>query len=261
MFHRTFEDNAPAIYFTAQWKEDAFGNFVPGQTVQIAYDPNRLPNERSTYNGAPTWSIVAFYQFSPDGPVQSKPLSMPAGPPPPRYSNDPAEATLMRTSIAIPEDAEELILWFLNSGRSGMDYWDSAYGANYVFRFTAIDIQGEEASVTSDPQTPYSGFNVSLSALPVVSDVTVNFDVVSNPPDQPFGGTFPMIAGALDESGRRPWSESGIPVPYGARVRFAFVYTVGGRTFVDDNDGTYFWAPKPLPLNEPAKFARMMAAR
>jgi hypothetical protein len=70
-----------------------------------------------------------------------------------------------------------------------------------------------------------------------------------------------MIAGALDESGRRPWSESGIPVPYGARVRFSFVYTVGGRTFVDDNDGTYFWAPKPLPLNEPAKFARMMAAR
>jgi len=261
MFHRTFEDNAPALYFTAQWKEGAFGNFVPGQTVEIAYDPNRLPYERSTYNGAPAWSIIAFYQFSPGGEVGSQPLSMPAGPPPPRYSNDPVEATLMRTSIDIPEDAEELIVWFLNTGRSGMEYWDSDYGANYVFRFTSIDIQGEEASVSSDPQTPYSGFNVSVSALATVSSVAVTFDVVNNPPDQPFSRTVTMAAGALDENGRRPWSLSGFAVPYQARIRFSFVYVVSGRTFVDDDDGTYFWAPKPLPLNEPAKFTKMMAAR
>jgi hypothetical protein len=208
----------------------------------------------------PTWSIIAFWQFAPDGAVESRPLSMPAGPPPVRYSDDPVEATLMRTSIDIPDDAEELIMWFLNTGRSGMQYWDSDYGRNFVFRFTSIDIQGEEANVTSDPATPYSGFNVSVSALPVIAGVSVKFDVVSNPPDQPFGGTVPLTTGTL-ANGRRQWSAHGIAVPYEARVRFSFLYTVEGRTFVDDNDGTYFWAPKPLPLHDPAKFTKMMAAR
>lgn len=259
MFQRTYADNPPAIFFNAQWQENTFGNFVPGQTVQIAYDPRRLPYERSTYNGVPTWSIIIFYQFSPDGPVQSQPLAMPAGPPPLRYSDDPVEATLMRTSIDIPEDAEELIVWFMNTGRSGMQYWDSDYGANYVFRFTAIDIQGEEASVSSDPQTPYSGFDVSLSALATISAVSVQYTVVNNPPDQPFGSTVALRPGEL-ESGRRMWSAGAIPVPYQARIRFSFLYTVDGRTFVDDNDRTYYWAPKPLPLNDPVKFAKAVKA-
>jgi hypothetical protein len=260
MFHRTFLGNPPYITFTGWWKQEAFGNFIPGRTVHIAYDPNRLPNERSTYNGAPTWSITAFHQFAPNGPVQSTQLEMPAGPPPRRHVNDAAEATYMTTTIDIPHDATELILWFLNTGRSGMQYWDSDFGANYVFRFTALDIQGEEADVVSDPETPFGAFRVSITALPAVRNVSVQYAVTNNPPGQPFGGTAALQPGEM-VNGRRAWSASEIVVPANAKVRFAFVYTVDGRTFVDDNDRTGFQAPRPLPLHIPAKFAALVSRR
>lgn len=236
MFHRTFEGNPPYITFTAAWEQDPFGNLVPGQTVHIAYDPNRLPESRS---------ITAFYQFAPNGPVESKQLETPAGPPPPRPTNDAVEATCMTTTIDIPHDATELILWFQSDAQ-----WDSNFGTNYVFRFTAIDIQGEEADVVS------GAFRVSLTALPVVENVSVQYTVTNNPLGQPFGGTAALQPGEVT-NGRRAWSASEIVVPANAKVRFAFVYTVDGRTFVDDNDRTGFWAPKPLPTYKPEKFARM----
>ena len=261
MFRRTFEGNAPHITFTADWRETTFGNLVPGRTVQILYDPARLPQERSSYNGMPTWSITAYYQFTANGVVQSRQLEMPAGEPPMRFAaGDLAEASYMTTAIDIPEEASELIVWFLNTGRSGMQDWDSAYGANYVFRFTSLDIQGEEASISSDPATPYSGFNVSMTALPEVENPSVTFTVTTAPPDQPFEGNAPLVAGDLVD-GRRAWSVSGVVVPYQARVRFSFRYSVGGRTFVDDNDGTGFWAPKPLPTHHPEKFLAAVKGR
>ena len=121
MFRRTFADNAPHITFTGTWEQLPFGNLVPGATALIAYDPNRLPEERSTYNGAPTWSITAFYRFSPNGPVASRQLDIQTGDVVARFSDDPVEATMMTTSIEIPSDAEELSLWFLNTGRSGFE--------------------------------------------------------------------------------------------------------------------------------------------
>jgi len=260
MFRRTFEGNPPHITFTADWRQWPHGGLVPGATVAISYDPNRLPNERSTYNGVPTWSIVAFHQFAPNGPVFSKPLDAPTGQVVQRYSDDPVEATMMTTSIEIPSDAEELILWFLNTGRSGQQFWDSDYGANYVFRFTSLDIQGEHAAVVSDPQTPFAGFEVSLTALPVVESVVVSFTVTNAPREQPFGGAIPLQAGAIAH-GRRPWSASGISVPRGANIRFSFVYTVNGRTFIDDNDGTGYFAPKPLPTHRPEAFVAALQAR
>src|SRR3954469_461018 len=147
MFRRTFADNAPHITFTKNWEQLPFGNLVPGSTVVIAYDPNRLPNERSNYNGAPTWSITAFYRFSQNGPIASQQLEIQTGDVVTRFSDDPVEATMMTTSIDIPSDAAELMLWFINSGQSGFQYWDSDNGQNYIFRFTSIDIQGENAPV------------------------------------------------------------------------------------------------------------------
>jgi hypothetical protein len=166
----------------------------------------------------------------------------------------------MTATIAIPEDAGELIMWFMNTGQSGRQFWDSDFGANYVFRFTSLDIQGEEASVSYDPQTPYSGFSVSMTAQPVIENVAVQFTVTSNPPDQPFAGTVALMPGEL-ANGRRPWEVGGVAVPAHARIRFVFVYTVDGRTFVDDNDGTGFWAPKPLPTHDPKKFMQLMQVK
>ena len=110
MFRRTFADNAPHITFTGTWQQLPFGNLVPGNTVQIAYDPARLPFERSNYNGAPTWSITAFYRFSPNGAISSKRLDTPTGQVVSRFSDDPVEATMMTTSIDIPGDALSCVI-------------------------------------------------------------------------------------------------------------------------------------------------------
>jgi hypothetical protein len=259
MFRRTFQGNAPHITFARNWQQIQFGNLVPGWTVQIAYDPGRLPEERSDYNGDPTWTITAFYQFSPGGPVRGNQLETPTGQVVARIADDPAEATFMTTSIDIPDDAQELIMWFLNTGQSGRQFWDSNEGANYIFRFTSLDIQGENATVVSDPETPFGGFEVSVTALPEVADVVVNFEVINNPPDDPFAGNVPLVAGEL-EDGRRTWAVSGVAVPRGANIRFQFTYAVGGRTYVDDNDGTFFYAPKPLPTHNPRKYMAALEA-
>jgi hypothetical protein len=246
MFRRTFADNAPHITFTKTWEQLPFGNLVPGSTVVIAYDPNRLPNERSN-----DWSITVFYRFSANGPLASQQLEVCTGEVVTRISDDPVEATMMTASIPIPEDAEELVLWFLNTGRSGADQWDSNLGANYVFRFTSIDIQGENATVAGDE------FEVDITALPVVENVIVDYKVINHPP---ISGSVPLTPGTI-ANGRRPWSAHGIPVPTGANVWFTFRYTVDGRAFVDDNDCAGFYAPKPIPTNNPAKFLAAMEKR
>jgi hypothetical protein len=243
MFRRTFEENAPHITFSADWRQRPFGHLVPGATVAIAYDPNRLPSDPD---------ITVFHQFAPNGPVTAKQLERPTGQVIRRYSDDPVEATMMTGSIAIPLDAEELIMWFGNRGGQ----WDSDFGRNYVFRFTSIDIQGEHATVVSDPQTPFAAFEVELTALPVIDSVTVGFTVTNGR----FAGSVPLRAGELAD-GRRQWSAHGISVPRGANIRFSFLYTVDGRAFVDDNDGVGFFAPRPLPTHRPAAFLAALQER
>ncbi len=236
MFRRTFQGNAPHITFTRSWEQAPFGNLVPGQTVRISYDPHRL-------GFPPPQDVTAFHQFSQDGPVLTKQLDVPTGMIVTRIADDPYEANYMTTAIEIPEDAEMLILWFMGDGR-----WDSDHGANHWFRFTSLDIQGEDATVSSD------GFEVSLTALPEIDDVFVHFKVINNPPDQPFTGSVPLVPGEA-ENGRRTWEVSGVNVPGGANVRFEFTYRVNGRTFTDDNDGTGFFAPKPESTHNPRKYA------
>lgn len=246
MFRRTFQGNAPHITFTRGGRQVPFGNLVPGQTVRISYDPHRM--------GAPPQRVTAFHQFSQNGPVGAKQLDVPTGQIVTRIAEDPYEATFMTTAIEIPEDAELLILWFAATGPSGEELWDGDNGANYWFRFTSLDIQGENATVAFDPAASDAAFEVSLTAVPEVEDVAVHFKVINNPPDQPFTGSVPLTARAV-ENGRRTWEAGGVAVPGGANVRFAFTYKVAGRTFTDDNDGTGFYAPKPEPTHNPRKYA------
>jgi hypothetical protein len=249
MFRRTFADNAPHITFTKTWEQLPFGNLVRGSTVAIAYDPNRLPNERSDYNGVPLWSITVFYRFAQNGPIGSQVLATPTGQVVTRISDDPVEATMMTASIGIPADAEELIVWFMNTGESGFKYWDSDYGQNYIFRFTSIDIEGENATVADGK------FEVDLTALPIIENVTVDYKVINHPPTS---GSVPLAPGAII-NGRRAWSAHDITVPAGANVWFTFRYTIDGRMFIDDNDRAGFYAPKPIPTNNPEKFLAAMA--
>jgi len=240
MFRRTFEENQPHITFAAFGQQRVTGNFVPGTTVAIDYDPGRIPGAKS---------ITAFYQFMRDGAVSSKQLEVTTGQIVERYSDDPVEATMLTTTIEIPADAWYLTIWFSADNGS----WDSDNGRNYMFRFTSIDIQGEHASVVGQL------FRVELTAAPFVDSVAVNYAVINNPSQQ-YRGSIPLNAGDL-ENGRLPWSAENITVPNGATVQFAFAYSVDGRQFLDDNDGQGFYAPKPLPTHSPAAYLAALKER
>lgn len=239
MFRRTFEANRPHITFAAYGQQRVTGNFVPGSTVAVDYDPGRIPGAKS---------ITAFYQFGANTPVASKQLEVTTGEIVERYSDDPVEATMVTTTIDIPADAPSLTMWF--SSDAG---WDSDNGRNYVFRFTSLDVQGEHAHVDG------TAFSVELTTLPFIESVSVNYAVINNP-GQEYRGSVPLTPGAL-ENGRIAWSATNITVPSGATVRFSFVYRVEGRTFEDDNDGHGFYAPKPIPTYSPAAYLAALKAQ
>ena len=82
----------------------------------------------------------------------------------PELSLEAGEGTMMRGQIELPADADHLALWFLNTGATGAQYWDSNSGTNFVFRFVAEDLEVESAKVTRDAHAARSWFRVAISA-------------------------------------------------------------------------------------------------
>jgi hypothetical protein len=110
-----------SVVFTNDWQQSVTGPLKRGQSFTLLYDSNRLPRERSTYNGLPTWNILAHVQFAPHRTVTQVALQT------------PGTDEILKAHIDIPADTTEVILWFSNSGRSGQEYWDSNFEKNYRF--------------------------------------------------------------------------------------------------------------------------------
>lgn len=113
---------APTARFLANWDEVVEG--LPGSmpVFTIEYDLSRLPTCRQTYNGAPTWDILAHYRFD-GGPAKYKSATHVNG-----YTR-----TSGPTEIEIPKGAKVLEVWFQNVDRGSCVAWDSNFGANYKF--------------------------------------------------------------------------------------------------------------------------------
>jgi hypothetical protein len=232
------------LTFTSSWQQYVIGDPEPGSQVRIGYDSNRLPNERSTYNGSPTWSIIAFYRFAPDAPVQQVTLELEsAGMVPGPEQTITNGSSFMFATIDVPQDAQSLEMWFLNSGRSGWQFWDSDYGQNYQFRFAGADISGVVANVVSSYPTPYSRFDLQLDSVALaVTSVTVNFRV-TNIGDANFfaQGATMELSFVTEKRGLNVWSGNTL-VPYQANIIFIMTYTAGGQTFFASNGGAGYLA-------------------
>ncbi|MBX7174225.1 MAG: hypothetical protein K1X72_24845 [Pyrinomonadaceae bacterium] len=123
--------NTPQIIFTGDFQQNITEEIKAGTEVTILFDSKRLPFERSVdKKGKPQWEISAFYQFSPVGPINEVKLV-------PEKKVKKAEATVtdevLKGSFTVPAGSQEAILWFLNTGKSGEVYFDSAFGYNYRF--------------------------------------------------------------------------------------------------------------------------------
>ncbi len=216
----------PRIVFTRDWHQVVEGELEAGKSFEVVYDATRLPEVRDTYQGLPTWSIMAFTQFEPPGaPLISKPLS--------------GDGDILSQEFDIPEDAEELVMWFTNTGRSGRTLYDSAFGENFHFRFPHRDLEIVAAAFAPpDPAETddHGGLTVALSAAMAVSQVAIEYA-----PSAGFDGLVSKESIGLEVTGaggqRRIWSISEYRVQGRGGVDFAISYEVGGRRFRADNGG------------------------
>ncbi len=243
---RRFGSEKPAqITFTLDYHELITGNLVSNANCFISYDPTRIvPADSGYIHGHPDQPVILNYQFSANGPVSSQALASHIGLLEFAVLDPTGGGSMLDGEIAIPAEAEELIIWFSYVDGNGVTHYDSDLGKNFRFRFASEDIQLLQAVVTSDPQTPYSGFGVEVAADPEITGISVRFTAI-NSPDFPKSQVPLSNTGKTTPDGMAIWSVFGIAVPYKANIRFKLYYVINGITYKDDNAGKYFMAPIP----------------
>jgi hypothetical protein len=235
---RMFPNDPPSITFTKDHRQLVHGDLLPGREVTIVYDAERLPHERSQDHGRKAWTIRCFYKFVENGTVSSTDLWSETGKILSKISNEPGEGTMMLSRINIPDDADHLTLWFLNTGKSGAEYWDSNFGRNYIFRFVVEDINITDVGVEHDAKKPVSNFHIEVEASPEVDEVTVLYRIM-NGPGSPKEQDIPLplnMTGTPAPTQKRRWSGT-TAVPEGAVVRFTVTYNSYGNPHADTNSG------------------------
>jgi hypothetical protein len=239
-----FSHDPPRITFTKDFQQLVHGDLLPGRTVTLLYDAERLPNERSLDQGQKAWTIKAFYKFFERGEVRATDLWSETGVVLTKLSNEPGEGTMMTCGITLPEDADHLTVWFLNTGKSGAQFWDSNFGRNYIFRFVVEDLDIESVAVVRDAKGPLSWFKIEVAALAEVSDLAVLYRIMNDPSAGREDKRLELTSiGTPDSAGRLKWSAS-TPVPENAAVRFTFAYNAYGNPHADTNSGKGYltWA-------------------
>jgi len=124
---------APQLVFKGDFQQDVTGEIKPGSEVTILFDSERLPFERSLdEKGKSAWTIAAFYQFAPGGEV-SKVKLLPEKAARKKTTAEQQESGFLKGVLSVPTGSREAIIWFLNTGKTGSEYYDSDFGKNYRF--------------------------------------------------------------------------------------------------------------------------------
>jgi hypothetical protein len=136
----------PQVVFKGDFQLDVNGEIKSGSEVAIIFDAERLPFERSQdEKGKSAWTISAFSQFAPGGEVSKVDLQ----PEKKKKAKDAAEETLLKGVLSVPAGSREAIIWFLNTGKTGNEYYDSDFGKNYRFSVSPeiIETNGDSKPV------------------------------------------------------------------------------------------------------------------
>lgn len=239
---------SPQVTFTLDFHQLVTGALGPGKNCRIAYDPLRIVPKGQPYRfGDPAHPVTAYIQTLPSGEIITRTLESNIGQPEDIDVDVTGRGSMLVAAFPVPDDCTELAFWFEYLDINDQPQWDSAFGENYHIRFPAYEIHVQQAVVTSDPQTPYSGFGVQVSAVSQIDSMNVRYRFLNVPSERDQKNVQPMQRGGADpdDSSRTIWSVFGVAVPYRATIAFDLVYTVSGRTFKDDNSGLYFHAPQP----------------
>ncbi len=219
------------IEFTKDWQENVVGELKPGTSVEIVYDSSRLPEIRDTYNGSPVWSILGYFKTI-SGSTENYYY---------KALETPGKGEIMRQTYDIPEDTDEISIWFENTGRSGRVAYDSNYSQNYNFRFPSKDIFVSKAIVTTSWPTPYSGLNIEIETNQQV-EYAKAICKITNPCNdmisyQDFDLSFYEVKGD-----RKIYTLQAY-IAYNATVSFDIAYWVNGREYIDSNGGNHYVTP------------------
>ena len=121
----------PQLVFKGDFRQDLSGELKSGTEVTILFDSERLPFERSLdEKGKSAWTISAFYQFAPGEEIYKVNLLPEKTRKKTKSETGPA---LLRGVLSVPAGSREAIIWFLNTGSTGSEYYDSDFGKNYRF--------------------------------------------------------------------------------------------------------------------------------
>ena len=122
IFSRCFSENndvteapLPSIDFTKDWEENVHGELGAGRKFDVNYDGSRLKG-----------SVSVEYKFN-DGPEFET-----------ERMGGPDSSGVYHVTIAIPIDADKVVIWFKNDANPP-DY-DSDYSKNYHFPITKPSI-------------------------------------------------------------------------------------------------------------------------
>jgi len=113
------------IRFGEDWSEVPAGPVVRGGSIRLDYHPRRLPDCRASYAGGRAWNIMAGYRFFPGG--QTGGVSLYEG------NYFAGEEAIIQPAFSVPDDADEVQIWFSNTDRAGCVRHDSDFGNNYRF--------------------------------------------------------------------------------------------------------------------------------
>ena len=237
MARRLFSNDQPTITFTKDFRQLVHGNLEPGNPLVILYDAERLSNERSVDNGTKAWTIRVFYKFTEQGEIHLTDLWSETGEILTKLGDEPGEGTMMNCNIDLPADADHLTLWFLNTGKSGAQFWDSNFGRNYIFRFVANDFHIISVRVVRDTTKPIGWFELQIVAQPEIYNLIALCRIMNDPAQVKTEQHLALTPfSSLDSEGLRPWFGR-MPVSEDAVVQFTITYNAYGNSHRDTNSG------------------------
>jgi hypothetical protein len=252
MYRRSWIGRPPRISFTHDFHELLRGDLAPGQRVVIRYDPLRIvPSDDGYVFGDPSRPITAHASFRREGVEEATVvLVSPAG-----MLRDPdvdvtGAGSVLRGELVVPDDAEELGIWFsYDSPRTG-GHLDDDSGRRFRFGFASLQLRILSADVATADDSSSSdvgkgSFRLKVGSSTDVDRVTVRMALVNH--SEIRKSEHDLEARDRDEDGEKVWELSPLEVPGNAIVRYKLYYWIGGVRYKDDNAGEYYLAPQPPP--------------
>ncbi|MFO1153875.1 MAG: DUF6209 family protein [Rhodospirillales bacterium] len=252
---RKLRDGKPAeVTFTCDFHQLPAGDLRPGASLLLRYDPQRIVPADEPYRfGDPGRPVIAHLRFRADAPDTEVPLQSPAGTIACPDVDPTGQGSMLSARIAIPADADRLIVWFSFVRQMGETIYDSNLGANYRFGFPAREIIRIEATVERRPDAPSDRFEVAITAVERIDAVTVSYVLAADPACAKRELPLQRADETAEETahGQNLWRGDD-DVPHGAIVRFKLRYRIDGCQCIDDDAGAHYLAPAPGTVRPPA---------